>query len=120
MTPKGGDLERKKMPVSERAKQFSPFSPLRGLEEALERKTRERVVRRELSEEQATALNASLSRLQAGWVVRVCYYDPAEQCYRTYTGAASAPDLCRRTLTVGERCIPLADLFSLGAVQGTD
>ncbi|MCR5538944.1 MAG: hypothetical protein K6F13_06700 [Lachnospiraceae bacterium] len=31
-----GNKPRGKMPVSERAKQFAPFSALRGLEEALE------------------------------------------------------------------------------------
>lgn len=66
-----------KMPVTERAKQFSSFKALGGLEEALERKRREMGFEelRELSEDETEQLNRTLCALKPGDRAEICYYN---------------------------------------------
>ncbi len=71
-----GAVKRSKMPISERAKQFSPFSALRGLEEALQKKEEELslVTKPELSPEREAEINQKLKELQNGDRVKITYY----------------------------------------------
>ena len=107
------------MPRAERAKQFSPFSPLKGLEEALAQKERLRVPRRELCEDCAAELNASLTALEIGQLVTVYYYDSTEQTYLQLTGPVSAVDAVGRSLGIGKERIPFDDLYEIVAEEGT-
>ena len=54
------------MPIGERAKQFAPFSPLSGLEEALAERERRREQRRYPDEDTLSAINALLLELKNG------------------------------------------------------
>lgn len=101
------------MPVSERAKQFSPFAALKGLSEALAKKEHIPVSRRELSEEQADAINRTLLELRRGEVVTAVWYDGERQEYQQLTGAVSGVDLVARLLQIGAYAIPFADLADL-------
>ena len=66
----------KKMTMSERAKQFMPFSALKGLDEALLKKEQELLIsKRELCDDEIEAINTALSRLEAGCNVCITYYD---------------------------------------------
>ena len=104
---------REPMPVSERAKQFAPFSPLHGLHRALAEKEKIREPRREISEEFAAELNTTLCTLERGRVVTVYYYDAAEQPYRQLTGAVTSVDAYKRTLTVEQTVVSFDDLFEI-------
>lgn len=66
-----------KMPNSERAKQFSSFKALSGLEEALERKRRELGYeeRKILSEDDEAAINETLRTLKKGQRIAVNYFN---------------------------------------------
>lgn len=101
------------MPISERAKQFSPFSALKGLSEALAKKEHIPVPRMTLSEEQAEAINRTLLTIQRGDVVTAVRYDGEWQEYVQLTGVVSDVDLVSRLLHIGSHAIPFADLTDL-------
>ena len=109
----GKNKPREPMPISERAKQFAPFSPLHGMHAALLEKERIREARREISEDLATELNATLCTLELGRIVTVYYYDAAEEIYRQLTGAVAGIDTYKRTLTVEQTVILFDDLFEI-------
>ena len=62
-----------KMPVSDRAKQFMPFSALKGLDEALRTKEKIVVPKVELSPEMAEELDYKMHLLEKGKVTTIIY-----------------------------------------------
>ena len=105
------------MPISERAKQFSPFAALKGLSEALAKKEHLPVPRRTLSEEQAEAINRTLLTLRRGEVVTAVFYDGERQDYVQLTGTVSDVDLIAHLLHIGSYAIPFAELADLIAEE---
>ena len=63
-----------------RAKQFMPFAAVKGLDEALERKRRERMLveKAALSPDMEEALNERISGLKRGTEVSISYYGAGE------------------------------------------
>ena len=74
---------RPSMPISNRAKQFAPFSALKGLEEAIEEKRIKKTQRLTLTERQAEILNSRLARLSAGDTVYIMHYTRGGYIKRT-------------------------------------
>lgn len=105
------------MPVSERAKQFSPFAALKGLPEALAKKEHIPVPRQNLSDEQAEAINRTLLGLRRGEIVTAVWYDGERQEYVQLTGVVSDVDLVARVLHIGAHAIPFAGLADLIAAE---
>lgn len=101
------------MPISERAKQFSPFSPLRGLERALAEKEKIREERRELSESRIEEIDLILSKLQNGDIITVVYYEETERMYLQLTGAMQKADVLERKLWLGTREIRFCDIYEI-------
>lgn len=95
------------MPVSERAKQFSPFSALRGLEDALARKEAELLYEEKklLSDDVIASINRVLCRVDEGMTVRVMYYDERVRRYMTVRGTVEVHDRLYGTLRVGGEII---------------
>ena len=135
-------LRHPKMPLSQRAKLFSPFAALRGFEEAIESKLERYVSRVELNEEDQSRLNRTLAEL-AGRVknsrqarlepvrVRVTFYVPcADENHEAYGLYGKYETLCgrvwridpvvRKALQVGETVIEFADILELGIVPGEE
>lgn len=104
--------ERRKMPIEERAKQFAPFSPLRGLHEALRQMERVVVPKAELSEEKAEELNRALLQTQKGDMVTVVYYSEGE--YVKVTGKVARLNLDEKFLQIVDTKILFEDLYSVG------
>ena len=102
---------RAKMPISERAKQFMPFSALRGLNEALAEKEKIYLPKKELSEEMAEDLNAALKQISPTSVVTVIYYQ--EGTYHQITGVNVWVDEYDRLLRMMDMQIPFDDLFEV-------
>lgn len=104
---------RTPMPVSERAKQFMPFSALTGLTKALEQTEREhmKVPKKELTEEMARQLDRSLNELKKGDSIAVTYFSQGE--YLTVSGAVTSLDAVERLLSVGSVKIPFDDLYAI-------
>lgn len=74
---------RPSMPISNRAKQFAPFSVLKGLEYAIEEKRAKKTQRRTLTERQEGILNERLARLTAGDTVYIMHYTRGGYIKRT-------------------------------------
>ncbi len=100
-----------KMAISDRAKQFAPFSALKGLEEALKEKERQIVPQKELSEESAALLTRKLTALKAGDFVCVTYF--SDGAYISQTGIVSKIDAVFRTLTVVKTVIPIDQIYDI-------
>lgn len=100
-----------KMEIRDRAKQFAPFSALKGLEEALKEKERQIVPQKELSEESATLLTRKLTALHKGDFVCITYYSDGE--YISRTGMVSRIDSVNRTVTVVKTVIPIDDIYDI-------
>lgn len=108
-----GRTERKPMPVSERAKQFMPFSALHGLSEALraEEEKRELFVRPEPAEDLQEAINTVLLGLLPGDRVRAVIYRAGRNL--TFCGTVKKTDPQKQYLYLTEDAILLRDLLSL-------
>lgn len=96
---------------ADRARQFMPFSALRGFEEMIRESEREVTPRRELSEYEAEILSRKLLRVQRGDVVRVTYY--CVDSYVRMTGMVSQIDLPMRTLRVIKTNISFDDILDI-------
>ena len=106
-----GNRMRTKMPVSERAKQFAPFSALRGLPEKLAEKERIIQPRKVLTSDMAEQLDRMLQILRPGHMVTVVYY--CGDGYRQKMGMVAKVDCRLRILQVVEEAISFDDLFEV-------
>ena len=109
----GKSKPRTKMPISERAKQFAPFSPLSGLEAALNEREKRKEPKRFLDEDAASALNASLIELKRGDKVTVFYYNSLDECYDQAEGVFNIIDLLKERLFICGKEILFDDLFEI-------
>ncbi|MBQ7459887.1 MAG: YolD-like family protein [Oscillospiraceae bacterium] len=93
-----------RMSISDRAKQFSSFDALSGLEAALERKRRELGLFEKpiLGEDALDALNEKLSELSKGKRVSIKYYSSGE--FHVSSGVIAAVDKTEHFISLdGER-----------------
>ena len=102
---------KQKMPVSERAKQFMPFSALKGLYEALLEKEKVIVPKPELSEEKAEEIDQKLHQIQIGKIITAVYYDGGE--YLKITGMVANFNSERRLLQIVDTEIAFDDLIDI-------
>ena len=86
------------MPVSDRAKQFMPFSALKGLDEALRAKEKIVVPKVELSPEMAEELDYKMHLLEKGKMVTVIYFSNGE--YVKVTGLVARIDETSRVIQI--------------------
>ena len=99
------------MKREERARQFLPFSPLKGYEELIASQTLIRAPRRTLSEESVKELERCLRSLQKGDMVCVKYYQI--NGYVTLKGLVSNLDPLAGRLRIVRTEIPFADLWEI-------
>ena len=104
---------RAPMPPSRRAKIFSMFDALKGLQEALAAKEIIPEVRRELAPDAVEELNRTMTGLEREQTVTVVYYCPREQRYSQLTGPFTRMDGYRRMLYVGTVGIELCEIAEL-------
>ena len=100
-----------KMSREDRAKQFMPFAALKGYSEALRKKERIIVPRRELSEEYGEELDRKLRQVQEGEMVSVVYYCRGE--YVRLTGKVAKINKEARMLRIVNEKIAFDDLYAL-------
>ena len=103
--------KRGKMPIEERAKQFAPFSALRGLPETLVKMERVLVPRKELSEERMEELNRKLCQLQRGTMASVIYFSNGE--YLRLSGMVAGVDANRHLLRIVDTMIGFDDIYDI-------
>ncbi|WP_330682375.1 YolD-like family protein [Frisingicoccus sp.] len=100
-----------KMSREDRAKQFMPFAALKGYSEALRKKERIIVPRRELSEEYGEELDRKLRQVQEGEMISVVYYCRGE--YVRLTGKVAKIDKEARMIRIVNEKIAFDDLYAL-------
>ena len=96
------------MPVSDRAKQFMPFSALKGLDEALRAKEKIVVPKVELSPEMAEELDYKMHLLEKGKMVTVIYFSNGE--YVKVTGLVARIDETSRVIQIVNTKIRFDDI----------
>ncbi len=100
-----------KMSIADRAKQFMPFSALRGLSEALAAKERIVVSKVELSEEMAEELDRKMHLLERGKIATVIYFHRDE--YIKTTGMVARIDATSRLLQIVNTKISFDDILDM-------
>lgn len=101
----------KKMPIEERAKQFSPFAALKGLPAALEAKEKILVDKLSLSEDAACELDRKMHLLQKGSMAAIVYFSGGE--YIKITGMVARIDETSRLLQIVGTKIPFDDILDI-------
>lgn len=100
-----------KMPVSDRAKQFMPFSALKGLDEALRTKEKIVVPKVELTPEMAEELDYKMHLLEKGKVTTIIYFSSGE--YVKVTGLVARIDQTSRVIQIVNTKIRFDDIFDI-------
>jgi alkyl sulfatase BDS1-like metallo-beta-lactamase superfamily hydrolase len=104
-------MVRVRMSRQERAKQFMPFSVLKGYEEALREKEKIVVERRELSEDKKEELDLIFKDIKTGQIITVIYYHNEE--YIKLTGMVAKIDIDGGYIQVVEKKISFSDIYDL-------
>lgn len=102
---------RMKMSRADRAKQFAPFSALKGLDEALRAKERITVEKAELSEEYSEDISRTLNMTETGDTVRVIFYSEGE--YVSAEGIVTRIDKNSGQLWVVKKAIDFEDIYRI-------
>ena len=105
--------ERVKMPILERAKQFAPFSPLKGLGRDLAKKERLRVLvdKKIVSEDMAAENDRVLHGISVGDMVEAVYYDAGE--YIKKRGLVAEISAEKKLIKIVDTPISFDDLFEI-------
>ena len=99
------------MKRSERAKQFIPFSALKGLDEELTRAEKVLCQKRELLEDEAEELNRKLTDIEAGSRIEIEYYRMGE--YVKKKGTVKRVDDVYRVIEVDDKKIKISSIVSV-------
>lgn len=106
-----GNKPKHKMPVSERAKQFMPFSALRGFNQILRTKEHLKTEKIELTEDMAAKLNLLFHQLAPKMMVCVTYFSQEE--YVKISGMVAKVDTTSRILQVVNTRIPFDTILDI-------
>lgn len=97
--------------MANRAKQFAPFDALKGFQEALRKKEKMPIPRKELADEKAEEINEKLKQLTTGKLITVVYYNDGE--YIQLTGTIIKIEKNKRYLQMAETIIPIDDISDI-------
>lgn len=102
-----------KMPVRDRAKQFMPFSPLKGLEEAIAKKEMEILKRPRaiLSADAEELLNRKMQDIYIGDEITLIYYEKG--LYLTTCGEIEEINVNNRYFKIKDKIILFSDVFDV-------
>ncbi|MCI8956655.1 MAG: YolD-like family protein [Eubacterium sp.] len=97
-----------KMSTEDRAKQFMPFSALKGLDEALKEKEKIVVPKIELSEDSIVELDRKMHLIKCGMMITIIYFYKDE--YLKLTGIVAKIDINNRVLQIVNTRIKFDDI----------
>lgn len=104
---------RRPMSRADRAKQFLPFSPLDGLDNAFARKAQLHQERILLGEDAQAELDRKLRALKPGAAMTAVYYSEEEHRYISASGVLRRLDSLSGTITVDTAEIALSELSDI-------
>ena len=99
----------------DRARQFLPFDALKGYKEAIQKKQLIIVDKKDISEDDAKALNYKLIQIKVGMMVKVIYYK--DNNYVSLQGMVSKIDIDNLTLTIVKTKINILDIINVSGEQ---
>ena len=100
--------------VSDRARQFMPFSPLKGYYDLIEKCERIKEPKIELTDDMLEMLSQKLNNIEKGIMVKVKYYDV--DSYVEMEGMISNIDKIYNNLTVIKTVIKFEDIYDISFV----
>lgn len=103
--------DRPKMSREERAKQFMPFAALKGYAEALQKKEKIVVPKKELSEEHKLYLNEKFQHIKKNDIITVTYFYRGE--YLKKTGMVSRLDEAAGVICIVNTKISFDDIYDI-------
>ena len=99
----------------DRARQFLPFDALKGYKEAIQKKQLIIADKKDISEDDAKALNYKLIQIKVGMMVKVIYYK--DNNYVALEGLVSKIDIDNLTLTIVKTKINILDIINVSGEQ---
>ena len=102
---------KSKMSRAARAKQFAPFAALKGFEDALRKKEKVDVLKKELYDEKIEELNEKFKTISKGDNVNIVYYSDME--YKTISGILEVFDLNLKYLEINKIHITFDNVFEI-------
>lgn len=103
------------MPIAERAKQFMPFAALRGFGKVIAEEEKTAEEKPVLSEYETERLNAVVSSLKKGDMIRLKYY--SDGFIKEIVGVMTGLDKTRRVITVVKTNVPFEDVLKVEPVE---
>lgn len=108
-----------RMPMANRAAQFSPFAALSGYDDAVKETARLTDGKIELTEEEKSILDAKLQRLTPGESAAITYFQPDSRkqggSYVTASGEVKRIDSAAREIILMDgRRIPIDSILEVG------
>ncbi|MGM9971699.1 MAG: hypothetical protein ACI35W_04760 [Anaeroplasmataceae bacterium] len=105
-------MNREKMPMEKRAKQFLPFDALKGLREAIRLKEieHERILKRDISPDKALKISNTLINLEPNSKGTILYYN--DGLYYEACGNIKL-DIVNKKIKIDNLDIDLDDLFDI-------
>ena len=101
--------------VSDRARQFMPFSALKGFHKLILEKERVIVSKKELSEDETEEISRKLSRMEKGMMAEITYFCSGE--YVKLEGVVTNVDFTFRNLTVVKTKIDFDNISEISISQ---
>ena len=103
------------MKISERAKQFMPFSALKGFDDMIKVENKAPSDRKILSDEDSDNIGHVLGEIKKNDVVKITFYET--DGYVTLTGIVAKIDYDMKRLTVVKRAIDFEDIYFIEKVS---
>lgn len=97
--------------MSDRARQFAPFSALKGFHELIKQKERVITVKKELSEDDLLILSEKMMQVKKGEMVKIVHFCEGE--YVSTEGIVTDIDLVYHTITIVKRKIRFSDIIDI-------
>lgn len=102
---------RQRMSRADRAKQFMPFSALKGYEEAVKESEKREAEKIILAEDLKAELDLKLRELEYGDEVTIIYFDKGE--YKKITDRFIKADDFRRKIIIGRNEIEIENIMEI-------
>ena len=107
--------QRNRMSRQDRAKQFMPFSALKGYELALREKEKVIVPKMELTEDMAEELDRKLHQIKVRQLVTIIFY--SDDVYQKKTGMVSKLETDLRYIKIVNTRISFDDIYDIEFIE---
>lgn len=97
--------------MSDRARQFAPFSALKGFHELIKQKEKVITAKKELSEDDLLDLSKKMLQVEKGKMIKIVHF--CEGQYISTEGVITEIDTVYRSITIVKRKIRFTDIIDI-------